>query len=45
MPQGGFSRDFQRASELRTDAQKRKEENVQLNNNDLFGEDIVGYSI
>jgi hypothetical protein len=26
MPQGGFSRDFQRASELRTDAQKRKEE-------------------
>ena len=25
--------------------QRRKEENVKLNNNDLFGEDIVGYSI
>ena len=26
MPQGGFSRDFQRATQLRTDAQKRKEQ-------------------
>lgn len=26
MPQGGFSRDFQRAAELRTDAQRRKEQ-------------------
>ena len=26
MPQGGFGRDFQRAAELRTDAQKRKEQ-------------------
>ena len=27
------------------DLQRRKEENVKLNNNDLFGENIVGYSI
>ena len=26
MPQGGFSRDFQRAAVLRTEAEKRKEE-------------------
>ena len=26
MPQGGFSRDFQRAAELRTDAQRKKEQ-------------------
>lgn len=26
MPQGGFSRDFQRATVLRTEAEKRKEE-------------------
>ena len=26
MPQGGFSRDFQRAAVLKTDAQKRKDE-------------------
>ena len=26
MPQGGVSRDFQRAAELRTDAQRRKEQ-------------------
>ena len=25
--------------------ERRKEENVKLNNNDLFGEDIIGYSI
>ena len=27
------------------DLSRRKEENVKLNNNDLFGEDILGYSI
>ncbi len=26
MPQGGFSRDFQRAAELRTEAQRKKEQ-------------------
>ena len=27
------------------DLERRKEENVKLNNNDLFGENILGYSI
>ena len=27
------------------DLDRRKEENIKLNNNDLFGTDIVGYSI
>jgi hypothetical protein len=35
MPQGGFSRDFQRAAELRTEAQKRKEQNERERIRDL----------
>ena len=37
MPQGGFSRDFQRAAVLRTEAEKRKEEKQR----DRIGQEVI----
>jgi hypothetical protein len=43
MSQGGFGRDFQRAAELRTDAQRRKEQKDRERIRDLVVEKLNPY--